>query len=293
MRPDPRFLQQPKAFWANVRLLSQELGYTHKGSVKTYTERQVKDTLDELHLGSEHLFAAGGTTELGSLLLQYIEFRADALNRFVEPSLMDAPEASKLFAQLREQLNPKCPLPMNKQRGKKRKPAYLTGIVNMIVEANSAGCTVDYAPRELTTITRNGQPLRTLARWVDGCLPSAVNPVAVWEIKEYYHTTSFGSRVADGVYETLLDGLELEELREHERIHVDHVLFIDSHRTYWKDGKSFLCRVVDCLNMGYVDEVFFGREVVQELPKRVAEWIATLQQRGAQAPASISSTAAT
>ena len=32
--------------------------------------------------------------------------------------------------------------------------------------------------------------------------------MALWEIKEYYYTTTFGSRVADGVYETLLDGLE-------------------------------------------------------------------------------------
>jgi len=30
----------------------------------------------------------------------------------------------------------------------------------------------------------------------------------------YYYTTTFGSRVEDGVYETLLDGMELEELRE-------------------------------------------------------------------------------
>ena len=178
MRPDPRFLQQPKAFWANVRLLSQEIGYTHKGSIKIYSEQQVKETLGRLHLSSDHLFTGGGTTDLGSLLFQYIEFRADALNHIVEPSLMNAPDASRLFAELQAQLNPKCPLPLNKQKGEKRQPAYLTGIVNMIVEANSGGCAVDYSPRELTTITRNGHPLRTLARWVDGCLPSAVNPVA-------------------------------------------------------------------------------------------------------------------
>ena len=48
-------------------------------------------------------------------------------------------------------------------------------------------------------------PLRTLAQRVDGAFPSAVNPVAVWEIKEDYHTTTFGSRVADGAYETQID----------------------------------------------------------------------------------------
>ena len=47
---------------------------------------------------------------------------------------------------------------------------------------------------------------------MDGGFPSITNPLAIWEVKEYYYTTTFGSRVADGVYETLLDGMEIEEL---------------------------------------------------------------------------------
>ena len=92
---------------------------------------------------------------------------------------------------------------------------------------------------------------------MDGAFPSAVNPVAVWEIKEYYYTTTFGSRVADGVYETLLDGMELEELREHEGIDVRHYLMVDAYFTWWECGRSYLCRIVDMLRMGYVDEVLF------------------------------------
>jgi hypothetical protein len=30
MIPDKRFLRQPKRFWANVRLLSQHIGYTER-----------------------------------------------------------------------------------------------------------------------------------------------------------------------------------------------------------------------------------------------------------------------
>jgi hypothetical protein len=86
-------------------------------------------------------------------------------------------------------------------------------MINMLIEANCQGLAVNYDPHELTTITKDGALLRTLARRIDGAFPSAVNPIAVWEIKEYYYTTTFGSRVAYGVYETLLDGLELEELR--------------------------------------------------------------------------------
>ena len=100
-----------------------------------------------------------------------------------------------------------------------------------------------------------------------------MNPIAIWEIKEYYYTTTFGSRIADGVYETLLDGLELEELNTSEKIFVEHYLMVDAYDTWWNDGKSYLCRMVDMLNMGYVDEVLFGKQVITELPRIVKGWV--------------------
>lgn len=168
---------------------------------------------------------------------------------------------------------------MNKQKGDKKKPAYFTAIVNMLIDANIGKFPCDYDPRELTTFTRNGIPLRTLARRVDGAFPSTVNPIAVWEIKEYYHTTTFGSRVADGVYETLLDGLELEELRRSENVDCKHYLMIDAHYTWWDCGRSYLCRIVDMLHMGYVDEVLFGTEVIDRLPELTKEWATQFKAR--------------
>ena len=102
---------------------------------------------------------------------------------------------------------------------------------------------------------------------------AVVDPIAIWEIKEYYYTTTFGSRVADGVYETLLDGMELEELRAATGRKVRHVLFIDDRYTWWECGRSYLCRMIDMLHMGYVDEVVFGREVLSRLPELIAEWM--------------------
>ena len=128
-----------------------------------------------------------------------------------------------------------------------------------------------------------GAPLRTLARRVDGAFPTTVNPIAVWEIKEYYYTTTFGSRVADGVYETLLDGMELEELREHEKIDVKHYLMVDDFNTWWNMGRSYLCRIIDMLHMGYLDEALFGDEVVGRLPEIVAEW-ASIDKDRKQSP---------
>jgi hypothetical protein len=180
---------------------------------------------------------------------------------------------------VRADLGSTMELTMNKQKGEKKQPAYLTCLVNMLIEANKGRVPCDYDPRELTSITSNGVPLRTLARRVDGAFPSVINPVALWEIKEYYYTTTFGSRVADGVYETLLDGLELEEVRENEQIDIKHYLILDAHYTWWDCGRSYLCRIVDMLHMGYIDECIVGREVVDRIPTLVQEWLTLLKDR--------------
>ena len=79
--------------------------------------------------------------------------------------------------------------------------------------------------------------------------------------------------MSDAIYESQLDGMELMELRKAERIQIDHYLFVDSHRSWWGQGKSYLCRLIDLLNMGLVDEVLFGSEVMQRLPHLVAQWV--------------------
>ncbi len=281
MKPEARFLQQPKPFWATVRSLSQKIGYSKKGEVIVPTPEQMAQTFKDLDLDSNKIIESKKPTELCILLHDYFSHRAKILAEHVEPKLMNSDRAKITFTKLKNKLNPKCPLPMNKQRGEKKAEAFLTCIINMIIEEASNGLPCDYDPRQLMTITKNGSPLRTQARRVDGAFPDIVNPIAIWEIKEYYYTTTFGSRVADGIYETLLDGLELEELRERENINVKHYLMIDAYNTWWKDGKSYLCRLIDILHMGYVNEILFGYEVVEELPRIVAEWVELTKIRAA------------
>jgi len=273
---EPIFLRQPKDFWAHVRSISEVVGYTTRGqrTIKVPTEEELASALETLGLRSDHVFQNGKKTSFGETLHAYYEYRAKVLNTFVEPRLMDAAKAKKVFEKLCARCKPdESTIPWNKQKGEKKAPAYLTAIINMLIRENSSGMTCNFDPRVLTTITKDGRPLRTLARRVDGAFPSIVNPIAVWEVKEYYYTTTFGSRVADGVYESLLDGLELEELREHEGIDVKHYLMIDAHYTWWDCGRSYLCRIIDMLHMGYVDEVLFGYEVVERLPSIVREWV--------------------
>jgi hypothetical protein len=274
MKADISFLKKSKSFWASVRTLSQHIGYSRGQSIYVPDLDEMVEAFVELNLDTSSLVEMGRPTKLATDLRSYFSYRKKVLTDQVEPNLMDADAARATFQSLRRKLNPSVKIPMNKQKGDKKAEAYLTGIVNMIIEQHCHDLPCDYDPRKLTTITKEGQPLRTLARRVDGAFPSSTNPIAIWEIKEYYYTTTFGSRVADGVYESLLDGMELEELREHENIDVLHYLFVDAHYTWWECGKPYLCRIVDMLHMGYVDEVLFGSEVIQELPRIVGEWVA-------------------
>ena len=282
MKANPKFNSTTKVFWAIVRSVGQTGGYTNRKTKKNPNQAifkipkvaDIAETYAKLGLDSSQIIdSSGNPTAMGALLEEYFEYRADILEKYVEPRLMDAARAKSEFDKMSSTQNSKCPIPMNKQKGIKRAPAYLTAITNMIVEKAIGALPCDYDPRELTTVTVNGFPVRTMARRVDGAFPKAINPIAIWEIKEYYYTTTFGSRVADGVYETLLDGLELEELKKSEGIDIKHYLILDAHYTWWDCGKSYLCRIIDMLHMGYLDEVLFGYEVIERLPAIVGEWV--------------------
>ncbi len=283
VKPNETFRNQSKAFWAHIRSLSEKLGYTvrGKGIIRVHTLDDVIKGMTDLGLSTDHLIDSDkAPTELAETLIAYFEYRADVLNNFVEQQLMDAPAAKMLYESQKSKLQTTVIEPMNKQKGDKKAVAYFTALVNMLIYENANGFDVNFDPRVLTTVTQNGIPLRTLARRVDGAFPTIVDPIAIWEIKEYYYTTTFGSRVAGGVYETLLDGLEIEELNQSENVNVLHYLMIDSHYTWWKSGRSYLCRMIDMLHMGYVDEILFGKEIINRLPSLVSEWRQIASKRG-------------
>lgn len=284
-------MQQPPEFWAYVRTISQEVGYT-----ATHTNKETKVKTKSILIPSRNdvlkaftklglsLNAieneAGELTVFGKTLFDYFSYRSDVITNFVRDHLMDKEEAEALFYSLSSELDPQWCMPMNKQSGDKKKISYLTAMVKMIIESNINGFTTcNFDPRSLTTVTHQDMPLRTLSRRVDGAFPGVVNPIAIWEIKEYYYTTTFGSRVADGVYESLLDGMELRELSNagHQKIY--HMLIIDSHYTWWECGRSYLCRIIDMLHMGYLDEVIIGKEIVTRLPELVTEWKKEILER--------------
>ena len=66
--------------------------------------------------------------------------------------------------------------------------------------------------------------------------------------------------------------MELEELEVIAGRKVHHLLILDDHFTWWRCGRSYLCRIIDMLHMGLVDEAIFGREVLARLPEVAREW---------------------
>ncbi len=261
--------------WANIKLISQNSGYTDRKTkgIKVPSPEDVKKALLKNGLDFHHLVSNKGYTADGKRLISYFEYRAHVLDTWVKENLLDKEKAKALFENLKFNYQPKCPLPINKQKGSKKTYAYLTGMINMILEKELGSefpCNFD--PKGLTTVTSENKPFRTLSRRIDGAYPDIVNPIAIWEIKEYYYTTTFGSRVADGVYETLLDGFELNEILATKGQKIFHYLFIDDYYTWWTLGRSYLCRLIDSLQMGFIDELIVGKEVVTQLPKIVQEW---------------------
>ena len=273
-----RFSEKGPDFWALVKFVSESLGYTKRktGLVKSYTYDNVYNLCTRNHISVDSALMAD--------VVEYSTLRAQCLNEYAKDMLMDAATAQKEFQHLYplyESESLHCSLPLNKQRGEKRKLAFFTCIINILTEltirklTGDTSCTgFDDDPRGLTFVLDSKNNLiGASSRRFDGAFPSILSPKIVWEIKEYYYTTSFGSRIADGIYETQLDGLEFMELQKRTGEKVFHILFIDAYQTWWVQGKSYLCRVIDALNAGQVDEVIIGREVFSRWPNLLQEII--------------------
>lgn len=279
MQAFPEFKQMPAAFWAMIKYVSETLGYTVRGQgiVRTYSI----DEIDAL-ISQNGIIIDYNTIELAKL---YFDMRTNLLNNVVQHNLMDANEARNAFEQLYPlycENNFKCKLPMNKQKGAMKQVAFFTAIINIIAEHTirnspiyngSLGFNDD--PRGLVYVFDDeNQIIGASSRRFDGAFPNIINPRIVWEIKEYYYATTFGSRVADGVYETQLDGYEFKDISYRSGKPITHVFFLDAYKTWWIDGKSYLCRIIDILNSGLVDEVIVGREVFDRWPQLLSSIIA-------------------
>lgn len=278
MNKFPEFADEDEVFWLRARFIAEQLGYatrktrTNESRVKSYSSRDVLQLFDD--------FGYRITRREAERQSEYSKARADAAES-VKQYLMDANQARRAYEQVIQYACKRgitweemgIEEPWNKQKGEKAAPAFLTAMVDILTcdVLREYGYSADYDPRSMLRFLNNGNELVDVSsRRLDGAVPSVENPFVVWEIKEYYYTTTFGSRIADGVYETRLDGFEIDRLMERTGFSPVHVLFTDSYSVWWDQGKSYLCRLIDMLNEGAVDLVYFGKEVF--------DWPQALQQ---------------
>ena len=266
MKAFDEFKREDKSFWFFIRFISEKLGYSKNGAILSYTYDQIEELCNQENISVS-------PDRINKAVL-YSNMRSSVLNDVVEKNLMDVDEARAIFERMYETGNYKSKLIMNKQSGEKKKVNYFTAIITMIAE-KVVGGDEDFNPdpRGLIYLLNNKKIIGASSRRFDGAYPSIYSPKIVWEIKEYYYTKSFGSRVADAVYEAELDRYEFNEIYDRTGVQVHHVMFIDSHYTFWELGKSYLCKFIDTLNMGLIDDLIIGREVLTEWEKVLSEFV--------------------
>ena len=306
MNADPRFTGLSSSFWAHVRWITEAVGYTARGSgvVRDVSITEMFGALSRLGRSVTALGTSSDPSDMALKLEEYFQFRAHVLNTHVRSDLMTASEAKCAFEEVKESVgaiptgvefrskstgaihaveylvgDSRVRVPFNKQSGEKRQEAFLTGIVNLLVAAKLNGMQCDYDPHKIPTVFKDGELCYTFSRRYDGSFPDTQNPIAMWEIKEYYYTTTFGSKISDAVYITSLDGYEREELQRLTGVRIAHLVMVDAFDTWWLKGKSYLCRMVDILHMGHVDHLLFGKAVIRELPPIVDGWVSAYRQR--------------
>ncbi|GHN32799.1 hypothetical protein ME790_18700 [Lactobacillus delbrueckii] len=278
MKAFKEFQNEDPSFWAMVKFASDQLLYTERSTnaVKTYKADELEDLWKTWNFSY--------TSDQISRLKIYTDMRADLINNTIKSYLMTGEEAKAEFIKLEplwKENNFHCKLPLNKQKGEMKQIAYFTAIINILAEKTIRDCTgnieelgFDDDPHNLTCFyNKNKEIIGTSSRRFDGAYTNTVNPSVVWEIKEYYYNKTFGSRIADGVYETQLDGYEFRDLKRNYDYDVYHILFIDAYDTWWNRGKSYLCRLVDALNSGAVDEIIIGREVLTRWPNLLRKFV--------------------
>lgn len=132
------------------------------------------------------------------------------------------------------------------------------------LECDRRGIAANTNPQS-RAVTVDDRWLWVSPRRLDGALPGLINPVGIWEIKEYWGTTKGGSKMSDAIYEIHLVGMELRTFEREHGVHVNHYAILDGAQQ-WSHRRSDLRRAADLLFMGLIDELIVGDEAMEEWP---------------------------
>lgn len=291
MKSTTRWSRADASFWHHVRILSEHLGYSRRRTVLRHSHRDILDALRTLNLNYSTSDA------LIYDLVDYFNFRANLIENEIANYLQDSDQARLLFDEVAARYTSGYTsqikhgsetsriynviegvptiAPFNKQKGNKRDIDFLTATSNILISHYLQGDSFDADPRKLPVFTDGRTITSSMSRRMDGAYPHCTNPIALWEFKCYYYTTTFGSKISDAVYIADLDGYERYSTKAATGSSVHLSLFIDAYSTWMQQGKSYLCRIIDLLQRGAIDELIVGSEVTTAIPEMVEEWRTT------------------
>lgn len=272
MFPEEQYLTKDDEFWAYIRLVSQQAGYQPRGEkiVKTYDESDLQNSVKSTGINGEPLFgdfATDGLTDMGKDVLEYLNYRSKQVKVALD-NIQTREEAEQVFEEYKKDYKLKH-VQYNRQGN--NEPLVFANTVNLVLEKEYGG-EFDPNPYELPTVLDDEKNLQlTFAKRLDGSVPNNRNPIALWEVKEFYNSSTFGSRVADAIYEIMLLSQEAQSIENQVGREIEMYLLTDGEQA-WSKGISYICRIIDILNMGYIDAAIFGKEVVEDWPKIVRDW---------------------
>jgi len=260
-------------FWHALRLLLDQRRVT------TLEEHEVLPWLR----ATPHAPSAGGLAtwlesrepELIRDLARYTHTRWD-LAKFAQAELMRSEEeAREDFASM----SSRTVLTYGTQQAHHQSSKVLVQTVGVIAHQASLGRQVpDTDPQARAAHLANGH-IWVSPRRLDGALPGLLNPVGMWEIKEYWGKTSGGSKMSDAIYELQLVGTELAIQEQISGVHIEHIAIMDG-AAQWKARAADLRRAIDLLYCGLLDELIIGREVMTDWEPAVARMWAMVDARG-------------
>lgn len=119
MEADAEFRHLSKSFWADVRTIGEAVGYTlpRQNMVRAPTIADIQVAYGRLGLGATHLVRGDRPTAKGRTLVDYLKHRANVLNEYVSPRLMDVDRAKAEFERL---LDPQSVLPVADEQAARR-----------------------------------------------------------------------------------------------------------------------------------------------------------------------------
>lgn len=195
--------------------------------------------------------------EVASELVEYLDFRRTLWD--LGDKLLRTEDEAKAYCRKKFNELPKTTQTKNQEHHQSSKAMVLTTTRLAEAACREFGMPIEPNPQRRCVWVAD-QQLHVTARSLDGAIPGLVDPFLVWEIKEYWGTTSGGSKMSDAVYECALVGRELRDFEKRTNLHVEHAVLVDG-KAQWTSRESDLLRFYDLYHQGLIDILIVGREV--------------------------------